>query len=106
MTNQSKIVTRRRFPRIDVSVPVAVKAKCGLTFDAVTKNISQIGLLFITGQKTFEQLALNQRSSEKNQAAEVDIKITLPMESGVSIELFTHCRVFQLRRVSSDCYYV
>jgi len=104
--NQSNIITRRRFPRVDATLSVEVRAECGLTFSAVTKNISQIGLLFVTDEKRFKQLTLNQRSSETRQPVEVDVNIMLPMASETPIELFAHCRVFQLRRVSSDCFYI
>jgi len=103
--SQPNTKSRRRFPRIDASLPVEVRAECGLVFNAMTKNISQIGLLFATGRDTFEQLTVNQRMSDKSQPAEVDIKLRLPLE-GRSVEVSTHCRIFQLRRVSSDCYHI
>jgi len=103
---QSNVKTRRRFPRIEVSIPIEVRAECGLVFDAMTKDISQIGLLFATGRSIFQQLTVNQRLSEKSQPAEVDIKLILPMEDKRPIEICTHCRIFQLRRVSSDCYHI
>jgi len=98
--------TRRRFPRIEASVPIEVKAECGLVFNATTKDISQIGLLFGTGRNVFQQLTVNQRLSEKSQPVEVDIKLMLPMADNSSVEICTHCRIFQLRRVSSDCYHI
>lgn len=103
---QSNVKTRRRFPRVEAKLPIEVRAECGLVFNATTKDISQIGLLFDTGRKIFQQLTLNQRLSEKSQPVEVDIKLTLLMEDKSPVEICTHCRLFQLRRVSSDCYHI
>jgi len=104
--NQPTVSTRRRFPRIEVSLSIEIKAECGLIFNAITKNISQTGLLIVTDRNQFEQLTVNQRLSEKSQLAEVTIKITLPMEDGASINIHTHCRLFQFRRISRDCYHI
>ncbi len=101
---QPTISTRRRFPRIDVDLPIEIKAECGLVFNAITKNISQTGLLMVTDRDKFEKLTVNQRLSEKSQPAEVTVKITLPMENTTTIH--THCRLFQFRRISRDCYHI
>ncbi len=104
--NQPTVSTRRRFPRIEVSLSIEIKAECGLVFNAITKNISHTGLLIVTDRDTFEQLTVNQRLSEKSQPAEVNIKMILPMAEGASINTHTCCRLFQIRRVSKDCYHI
>jgi len=91
---------------VEVRLPIEVRAECGLVFNATTKDISQIGLLFDTGREIFQQLTINQRLSEKSQPVEVDIKLMLPLADNRSSEIYTHCRIFQQRRVSSDCYHI
>jgi len=104
--SQPNIVTRRRFPRVETRLSLEVRAECDLLFNTMTVNISQTGLSFETDRNTFKQLTVNQRVSEKSQPVEVDIKITLPKEDGSSIDICTHCRLFQLRRISRDCYHI
>jgi len=104
--HQPSILTRRRFPRIEVSLAIEVKAECGLLFDTVTRNISQTGLLIVTDRGTFKQLTMNQRLADKSQPAEVDIKLSLSREGDASIVIQAHCKLLQYRRISSDCYHI
>ncbi len=101
---QPTISTRRRFPRIEVDLPVAVTTASGQTFDLVTKNISQTGLLIVADRDQFEQLTASQRRCEKSRPAEAAIRMSLPIEGAPPIH--TGCRLFQFRRFSRDCYHI
>ncbi len=104
--NQPAVSTRRKFPRIEVGLAIEITAECGLIFNTVTKNISQTGVLIVVDRKTFEQLTVKQRLSEKSQLVEVAIKILFPVEDGALVTLSTCCRLFQFRRISKDCYHI
>jgi hypothetical protein len=95
---------RRRYPRLDVEIPLELALPNDGALTAEMVNLSIDGLQFRCDHETARRIVPKGYVATPGERAEVLVRLRLPFVGHPSTAVEIHCRVIILRRLSANEY--